>query len=128
MSIDLEYAIKKDIRNNPVVRETDVRHGREMRRTVVLVVVTVLMLLFSVWQRSNKVAAGIRVEKLRRDLRVAETANRQLRLNVQTLLAAPRIEARARALGMTHPTLQETQIVERARDVSPSGAIVARAR
>ena len=32
MSIDLEYAIKKDIRNNPVVREIDLQQKREFRR------------------------------------------------------------------------------------------------
>ena len=32
MSIDVEYAIKKDIRNNPVVREVDTRQKREFLR------------------------------------------------------------------------------------------------
>ena len=34
MNIDLEYAIKKDIRNNPVVREIDTQQKREFRRMV----------------------------------------------------------------------------------------------
>ena len=44
MSIDVEYAIKKDIRNNPVIRELDTRQKREFRRMVWLGV------LF-VWQK-----------------------------------------------------------------------------
>ena len=34
MSIDLEYAIKQDIRNNPVVREVDREQKREFLRTL----------------------------------------------------------------------------------------------
>ena len=50
MSIDVEYAIKKDIRNNPVVREIDFEQKREFRRTLILAGLIVAMLLFSAWQ------------------------------------------------------------------------------
>lgn len=128
MSIDLEYAIKRDIRNNPVVREADRRHGRDLRRNLFLMALTVAMLVFSVRQRSNKIDAGYRIEKLRLDQQNEESLNRQLRLNVAALTAAPRIEGRARTMGLRHPSLAETEVVERAREVVPAGAIVARAR
>ena len=32
-SIDIEYAIKKDVRNNPIVREADTRQRQEFIRT-----------------------------------------------------------------------------------------------
>ena len=65
MSIDLEYAIKKDIRNNPVVREVDVQQKREFLRTIWLAAVIVAMLLFSAWQHFEIVHTGYEVEKLR---------------------------------------------------------------
>ena len=55
MSLDVEYAIKKDIRNNPVVREVDVEHKRQLLRTVGLTLLVVAMLLFWAWQRFGMV-------------------------------------------------------------------------
>jgi hypothetical protein len=128
MSIDLEYAIKTDIRNNPVVRETDLRHGQELRRTLLLGVLTVAMLLFSVWQRSNMTVAGYHRNELRIALERESVANRQLRVNLEALQALSPLEARAMALGLRRPTLTETLILERAHDSAPPGAIVALAR
>jgi len=128
MSIDREYAIRTDVKNNPVVRETDSRHGRELRRTLVLGVVTVAMLLFSVWQRSNLELTGYQVERLRASREDETTKNRQLRLNVETLRAPQTIERRALQMGLRRPTLAETLVIERAREASPSGALVARAQ
>jgi hypothetical protein len=128
MSIDLEYAIKTDIRNNPVVRETDARHGRELRRILVLGMVTVAMLLFSVWQRSNLELTGYQIEGLRTALEDETAMNRQLRLNVDTLQSPKTIERRALQLGLHHPSLAETLDIERARTASPSSALVARAQ
>ena len=125
MSIDLEYAIKTDVRNNPVVREADTRHGQELRRTLFLAVLTVAMLLFSVWQRSNMVVAGYHINQLRDDFEHESVANRQLRLNLEALQAPQQIEARARALGLRRPALAETLVIERAHDSAPAGAIVA---
>ena len=50
MSIDVEYAIKKDVRNNPIVREVDLAQRQEFRRNVWLGVLVVATLLFSAWQ------------------------------------------------------------------------------
>ena len=44
---DFEYAIKKDIRNNPIVREVDERRQQEQWRSVALGVLFVAVLLFS---------------------------------------------------------------------------------
>lgn len=128
MSIDLEYAIRTDVRNNPVVRETDARHGRELRRTLLLGIVTVAMLLFSVWQRSNLELTGYQIERLRAAREDETSKNRQLRLNVDTLQSPKTIERRALQMGLRHPTLAETLVIERAHEASPSGALVARAQ
>jgi hypothetical protein len=74
MSIDVEYAIKKDIRNNPVVREVDHGQKREFLRTLWLAVVVVGTLLFAVWQHYEVVNYGYEIEKVRKDLSDGELA------------------------------------------------------
>lgn len=128
MNIDLEYAIKTDIRNNPVVREADSQHGRDLRRTLLLAAVTVAMLLFSVWQRSRVDLAGYRIEPLRAELAREQELNRELRLNLETLRAPQVIEQRAKQLGLYRPSLADTLVIERARERHAAPAIVARAR
>ena len=75
MSIDLEYAIKTDIRNNPVVRETDVRERREFRRIVLLASLSVGLALFSAFQHFETLRYGYSIEQLRQDRAVR--GNRQ---------------------------------------------------
>ena len=65
MNLELEYGIKKDIRNNPVVREIDLQQKREFRRMLVLAALVVGMLLFSAWQHYEVVRGGYRIEELR---------------------------------------------------------------
>lgn len=129
MSIDLEYAIKKDIRNNPVVREQDAHQRREYRRIVSLACLGVGMLLFSAWQHFQTLDHSMNIEELRVARATEERINRKLRLNVETLRAPEVIEARARKeLGLQPPTLAGTLIIERAHASSPSRTMVARAR
>ena len=45
-----EYAIKKDVRNNPIVREVDRDRHREMWRSLGVGAFLVGVLLFSAWQ------------------------------------------------------------------------------
>jgi len=128
MNIDLEYAIKKDIRNNPVIRELDTRERREIRRTIWLACLTVGLLLFAVWQRAEMRQHGIDLEKLRSDLVKEESLNRQLQLNLETLRAPQEIERRARReLGMSAANPRETLIIERVPATSPRGAVAAQA-
>jgi cell division protein FtsB len=129
MSIDLEYAIKSDIRNNPVIRETDGRERREFRRVVLLASLAVGLVLFSAWQHFETLRYGYSIEQLRQDREYEETVNRQLRLNVETLRAPQKLEERARReLGLVAPTAQDTLVVERTHLSAPSPGVVARAR
>ena len=129
MSIDVEYAIKKDIRNNPVVREVDVRQKGEILRTVGLAGLIVAMLIFSAWQHFEILNNGYAIEKLTQDLTDETAANRKLRLEVETLRAPQAIEQRAtRELHMVMPTPAETIVVERAPSATPTKAIVAAVR
>jgi len=129
MSIDLAYAVKKDIRNNPVVREHDTHQRREYRRIVVLASLAVGMLLFSAWQHYQTLEYGMRIERLRLFRAEEETTNRKLRLNLEALRAPQVLEVRAKKeLGLEAPRLADTIILERTRPASPPRAMVARAR
>ncbi|MEA3056335.1 MAG: hypothetical protein QOD30_1767, partial [Actinomycetota bacterium] len=59
-----EYAIKKDVRNNPIVREVDERRLREQWHTLFIVVLFVAVVLFSGWQRVELLQHGYRLEQM----------------------------------------------------------------
>ena len=128
MSIDVEYAIKKDIRNNPLVREVDAAQRSEFRRVVLLATLAVALVLFSMWQRQRMVSFGYEIEALRQQQLYEEVVNRQLRLNFETLRAPQPLEERAARIGMQAPTAADTIVLERGRTVTPSRAIVAQIR
>ena len=126
---DLEYAIKSDIRNNPVVREADGRERREFRRVVLLSSLAVGLLLFSAWQHFETLRYGYSIEQLRQSLEYEETVNRQLRLNVTTMLSPQKLEERGkREAGLVAPTAADTLIVERTVVSPPSPGVVALVR
>ena len=89
MSIDVEYAIKKDIRNNPVVREVDAQQKREFLRATCLAILIVTMGLFAAWQHFRIVQTGYEVQKLQQQRAAEEALNRKLRLEVETLRRGP---------------------------------------
>lgn len=129
MSIDVEYAIKKDLRNNPIVRGVDEKQRRALVRTLGVGVLVVGMLLFSAWQRYQMIDHGYRVEKLTKDIAEQEALNRRLRLEVDTLRSPDMIESRAmRELQMAYPTPAETVLVERIPATTAPKAVVAHAR
>src|SRR6188474_3649506 len=113
MAETFEYAVKKDVRNNPIVREVDRDRHREMWRSVTLGVFVVAVLLFWAWQHFELLRHGYRLEQMQRE-RAAETEiNRHLRLELETLRAAQRIEKLAtEQLGMIEPGPNDTVILE----------------
>jgi hypothetical protein len=126
MSIDVEYAIKKDIRNNPVVREVDLQQTREFRRTVGLAALIGGMLLFSAWQHFEVLRGGYAVEKLRQTEIESQSNNRRLRLQLDRLQAPALIDGRARLeLHMVTPSPKDTMVIERVTPVTPGKTIVA---
>lgn len=129
MSIDVEYAIKKDVRNNPIVRDVDRRQRRELVRTVALGSLVVGMLLFSAWQHYQVIDEGYQVEALLKSRADAEALNRRLRLEVEALKAPDLIERRAiEELRMAYPTADQTLHIERVTTAKADRAVVARAR
>jgi len=129
MNLELEYAIKKDIRNNPVVREIDLEQKREFRRMLVMAGLIVAMLLFSAWQHYEVVRGGYEMEKVRTKLAEEESLNRKLRLELETQRRPQELEERAeRLLQMQLPSERNTLVIERVRSATPGKTIVANAR
>ena len=126
--MDFEYAIKMDVRNNPIVREIDESRQRELWRWVAIGVCLVIVVLFSLWQRFTVMRVGTEIEQMQRALQEEREVNRQLRLDVETLSAPRRIAklAAGRPLNMVMPDQASTLILERATVTQPpSSSMVA---
>jgi cell division protein FtsL len=128
MAEPFEYAIKKDVRNNPIVREVDEARHRELWKSVAVAAFLVLVLLFSAWQHFELLRHGYRVEQMQRERAAEEEAARNLRLEIDTLRAPHRIEALAtRRLRLVAPSKDEAIVIERVvPSEPPSSSVVAR--
>jgi cell division protein FtsL len=109
-----EWAIKKDVRNNPIVREVDRERQREMWRSTLIGVFLVLVLLFSAWQHFELLRHGYRLEEMQRERASEEAINRHLRLEIETLRSPARIERMATGrLHMVAPSADDAIVIER---------------
>jgi cell division protein FtsL len=114
MSEGFEYAIKKDVRNNPIVREVDERRQRELWRSVAIGLFLVVVVLFSAWQHFELLRHGYRIEQMQRERAAEEDINRHLRLEIETLRAPERIEKLAtESLHLVAPKHDEAIVIER---------------
>jgi cell division protein FtsL len=123
-----EYAIKKDVRNNPIVREVDSARQRELWESAAVAGVVVLVLLFSAWQHFELLQHGYKLEQMQREQVVEEDAARQLRLEFETLRAPERIEALATGrLHLVEPSHEDAVTIERVLPAEPPAkSVVAR--
>ena len=120
-----EYAIKKDVRNNPIVREVDEERHREMWRSAAVGVFLVAVLLFSAWQHFELLQHGYRVEQMQRQRAEEDEIARHLRLEIDTLRAPSRIERIAiGTLRMVPPGPDDAVVVERVIAAPPPPASV----
>jgi cell division protein FtsL len=120
-----EYAIKKDVRNNPIIREVDERRLREQWRSVAVGVLFVGVLLFSGWQRIELLQHGYRVGQMQRERSDEGEINRHLRLEIETLKSPKRIEALAiDRLRLVAPEAGAAIIIERVVPPDPPAASV----
>lgn len=126
--IDVEYAIKKDVRNNPIVREADRRQGHDFIRAAGVWALILAMGLFAAWQHLEVIRHGFEIEKVLQDKAKEEAINRRLRLQIETLRSPARIERIAtNDLRMIVPPSSSTLVIERVAPASADKAIVARA-
>ena len=87
-----EWAIKKDVRNNPIVREVDLERHREMWRSVGLSLFMVGVLLFVAWQHVTLQQYGYRMEETQDLLAKEDLITRRLRLDIETLRSPKFVE------------------------------------
>ena len=113
-----EYAIRKDVRNNPIVREVDEARQRELWKLVAMTGVIVLVLLFFAWPHFELIRNGYQIEQLQQERSAQEERTRQLRLEVEALKSPKRIETLAiERLHLVQPGRGEAIVIERV--VSP---------
>jgi cell division protein FtsL len=124
-----EYAIRKDVRNNPIVREVDEERQRELRQSIGIGCMLVLVLLFSAWQHFELIRHGYRLEEMQRARATQEEIRRHLTLEIETLRARQRIEKLAiEQLGMVAPAADEAVVIERIVPADPPARSVVAAR
>jgi cell division protein FtsL len=120
MAEPFEYAVKKDVRNNPIVREMDQARQRELWTLAGIAGFVVLVLLFSAWQHFELLRHGYQVEQMKKERASEEDAARRLRLEIETLRAPKRIEALAtQQLHLVAPTRNEAIVIERVLPADP---------
>ena len=120
-----EYAIKKDVRNNPIVREVDAARQLELWKSVGVAAFLVLVLLFSAWQHFELLRHGYQIEEMQRERAAEEETGRRLRLEVDTLRSPKRIETVAtEQLHLVTPSREEATVIERVVPADPPAASV----
>ena len=122
-----EYAIKKDVRNNPIVREVDRERHREMWRSMGVGAFLVAVLVFSVWRHNQLLWTGYEVGKLQEERVQHEKLNEALRLEIETLKSLSRLEQHAKnELKMIVPGPEDHGVIERVvPGDAPSSSILA---
>ena len=118
--LDVEYDIRRDIRNNPIEREIDRVRQRELWRSGGVGVCLVAVLLFSAWQHFELLQHGYRIEQVQQERARELEVNRHLRLEIETLKSPKRIEQIAtEQLNLVAPGSEDAIVLER---VVPSAA------
>jgi cell division protein FtsL len=128
-AIDFEYAIRKDVRNNPILREVDEARQRHLWRSMGIGLFLVLVVLFSAWQHFELVRHGYRIERMQQERAAEEEVNRHLRLELETLRAPRRIERIAtQQLHLVAPARGQAIVIERVVPGAPPGKSIVAAR
>ncbi len=128
-AVDFEYAIKKDVRNNPIVRELDEARQQQLWRSVVIGGFLVLVILFSAWQHFELLRHGYEIQRMQRERAAEEEVNRHLRLEIETLRSPGRIERIAtKELHLVTPTRDQAIVLERVTPSAPPEKSIVAAR
>ncbi|MBP7776556.1 MAG: cell division protein FtsL [Acidobacteria bacterium] len=124
-----EYQIRKDVRNNPIVREFDERRQRELWSSLVIGAVLVLVVMFDAWQHFEHIRHGYALDGLQKSLSAEDDVRRHLRLEIETLRAPQRIERIAvTQLGMIQPKSGDAIVLERVLPAEPPARSVVASR
>ena len=124
-----EYEIRKDFRNNQIVREVDERRLRDLWQSLAIGAALVIVLLFSAWQHFELLRHGYKLEQMQRERAAESDINRHLRLENETLRAPQRIEKIAiERLGMVAPGDADAVVLERVMPSPPPAKSIVAAR
>jgi cell division protein FtsL len=124
-----EYAIRKDVRNNPIVREVDERRQRELWQSIGVGAVLVVVLLFYGWQHFELLQHGYRLEKMQLERADEQEIGRHLRLELETLKSPQRLHKLAtEQLGMIEPGPGDAVVLERVAPPEPPARSVVASR
>jgi cell division protein FtsL len=124
-----EYAIKKDIRNNAIVREIDRARHRELWRWAGVGAVLAALLVCTAWQHYELLRHGYRIEQLQKATQQEQAVNRSLRLQLQVLRSPQRIAHIAETeLHMVEPAAGDSIVIERAVAAEPPARSVVASR
>jgi cell division protein FtsL len=128
-AMDFEYAIKKDVRNNPIVREVDQARQRQLWRSTAIGALLLGVVLFSAWQHFELLKHGYRIQQLQQQRAAEEEIGRHLRLEIETLRSPSRIESIAtRELHLVAPAKGQAIVIERVTPPAPPEKSVVAAR
>ncbi len=112
--LDFDYVVRRDIQNNPIVREVDKARQRELLRSAAVGVFLVFVLLFSAWQHFELLQLGYRIEQKQQERAREMEINRHLKLEIETLQAPDRVERIAtEQLDLVTPGSDEAIVIER---------------
>jgi cell division protein FtsL len=125
MAEAFEYAVRKDVRNNPIVREVDVERQRDLWKSMAMAALVVVSVMFWTWQHFALLRHGYRLEELERQRAVEEDVARHLRLEIETLRSPKRIESIARGkLNLVTPSREDAIVIERVVPAEPPAKTV----
>jgi cell division protein FtsL len=125
----LDYAIRKQVRNNPIVREIDEGRQRELRLSLAIGAALVIVVMFDAWQHFELIRHGYDVERMQKARAAEEDVSRHLRLEAEALRAPQRIEHLATSkLGMVTPTSADTIVLERVLPAEPPARSIVASR
>jgi cell division protein FtsL len=123
-----EYAIRKDVRNNPIVREIDQARLREQWKLLAVAGFMALFGVFYGWQHYELREHGYRLEEMQRQRASEDDIAQHLHLEIETLKSPARVEALAlNDLHLVAPSTDEAIVIERVVPAAPPAkSVVAR--
>jgi cell division protein FtsL len=123
-----EYAIKKDVRNNPIVREVDEARQRELWKSGGVAALLVLMVLVTAWQHFELLRHGYKVDEMQREKSQQEEIGRQYRLEIETLRSPKLVESLAtEKLHLVAPASEDVVVIQRVVPADPPAkSVIAR--
>jgi cell division protein FtsL len=128
-TMEFEYTVRRNVRNNAIVREVDHARHRALWWSVAVGAFLVLVILFSAGQHFELLRHGYRLEQLQQQRAAEQEINRHLRLEIETLRSPRRIERLAiEKLHMVAPSRDEAIVIERVVAPAPPPSSVVASR